>query len=132
VPNVGNGSTEAFVEFFVDADNRVNFIWSAGSLIMRKREAGANSSTSITYSLVDHRYLRISESGTDLLFDTSPDATTWTNRRTVAHGMNLSAGRVVVSAGYWGTETDPGSFVIGGVNAVSVMAIGPPISTSVI
>ncbi len=42
------------------------------------------SQVSLTYSPTDHRWVRVRLSGGSLLWDTSPDAATWTNRRTLA------------------------------------------------
>ena len=44
-------------------------------------DAGA---VEITYSAVTHAFLRLREDGTNVYWDTSPDGTTWTNRRTLA------------------------------------------------
>jgi hypothetical protein len=38
----------------------------------------------LTYDPVAHLFLRLREDGTNLYWDTSPDGTTWTNRRTLA------------------------------------------------
>lgn len=38
----------------------------------------------IAYSAVTHLWLRLREDGTNVYWDTSPDGTTWTNRRTLA------------------------------------------------
>lgn len=38
----------------------------------------------ITYDPVAHLWLRLREDGTNVYWDTSPDGTTWTNRRTLA------------------------------------------------
>lgn len=38
----------------------------------------------IPYSATDHLWLRLREDGTNVYWDTSPDGTTWTNRRTLA------------------------------------------------
>lgn len=44
-------------------------------------DAGA---VEITYSAVAHLWLRLREDGTNVYWDTSPDGSTWTNRRTLA------------------------------------------------
>lgn len=44
-------------------------------------DAGA---VEIAYSAVTHLWLRLRETGGNVLWDTSPDGTTWTNRRTLA------------------------------------------------
>lgn len=51
-------------------------------------EAGAPS---VTYSATTHKWLRLSLSGSNVLWDTSPDGTTWTNRRTLAKPSWLPA-----------------------------------------
>lgn len=38
----------------------------------------------IAYSATDHLWLRLREDGTNVYWDTSPNGTTWTNRRTLA------------------------------------------------
>ncbi|MFF7308160.1 hypothetical protein [Streptomyces sp. NPDC008137] len=38
----------------------------------------------LAYSPTDHLWLRLREDGTNVYWDTSPDGTTWTNRRTLA------------------------------------------------
>lgn len=42
------------------------------------------SAVEITYSATDHQWVRIRHAGTSLYWDTSPDGTTWTTRRTLA------------------------------------------------
>lgn len=44
-------------------------------------DAGA---VEITYNATTHAFLRLREDGTNVYWDTSPDGTTWTNRRTLA------------------------------------------------
>ncbi len=44
----------------------------------------SGGATSLTLDTTNHRWLRIRRSGTSVLWDTSPDGLTWTNRRTVA------------------------------------------------
>ncbi|WP_282790909.1 hypothetical protein [Streptomyces sp. CC224B] len=41
------------------------------------------AAVSLTYDPVAHRWLRIRETGGSLFWDTSPDGSTWTNRRTL-------------------------------------------------
>jgi len=43
-----------------------------------------STAVSITYSATTHAWLRIRETGGNVYWDTSPDGTTWTNRRTIA------------------------------------------------
>jgi hypothetical protein len=43
-----------------------------------------DNAVELTYNAVTHLWLRLREDGTNLYWDTSPDGTTWTNRRTLA------------------------------------------------
>lgn len=102
----GNGTKEFYFEFNVDSNNRFMMFQSGSSdVIMRRRQAGTNSQTTLTYNAVTHAYWRLREASGTLYWDTSPDGITWTNRRSIAHSMTLTAGTVNVSAGYYGTES---------------------------
>lgn len=46
----------------------------------------------IAYSAVNHLWLRLREDGTNIYWDTSPDGTTWTNRRTLATPAWVTSG----------------------------------------
>lgn len=46
---------------------------------------------SLTFDSVAHKWLRIRETGGNVLWDTSPDGSTWTNRRTLATPAWVSA-----------------------------------------
>ena len=86
-------ATEAYTSLFVNAPDiatsgvRIGFVINtvAGTLKMSSEtgyfDAGA---VSITYSATTHKFLRLRETGGNVLWDTSPDGTTWTNRRTLA------------------------------------------------
>lgn len=56
--------------------------------------------SSIAYDATAHRWWRMTETGGDIIFATSPDGTTWTTRRTAtAHGMDMTSVRVLLGAG---------------------------------
>jgi hypothetical protein len=86
-------ATEAYASVFVNhpdiATNgtRIGYVINTVSGQLRCKndvgyfDAGA---VDLTYSAVDHKFLRIREDGTNVYWDTSPDGTTWTNRRTLA------------------------------------------------
>jgi hypothetical protein len=116
-PNVGAGSTQVFGELTLDANNKIQFLWENNSVITRVIIAGAASDgTPVTYNATSHRWWRISESGGTVTWATSPDAVTWTTRRTLAAPFTLTSLTVGFYAGYWGTETTPGSALIDNVN----------------
>jgi hypothetical protein len=67
-----------------DGSNEVMMMVSDGVLTMRREIAAVFSEGTLTYDAVVHRWWRISESGGNILWDTSPDGVIWTNRRSVA------------------------------------------------
>lgn len=86
-------ATEAYASVFVNhpdiATNgtRVGFVINTVTGQLRcKNDTGYfdAGSVDLTYSATDHKFLRISEDGANVYWDTSPDGSTWTNRRTLA------------------------------------------------
>lgn len=86
-------ATEAYASVFVNAPDiatsgiRIGFVINTVTGLLKFSsetgyfDAGA---TTVTYSAVTHKFLRLREDGTNVYWDTSPDGTTWTNRRTLA------------------------------------------------
>lgn len=91
-------ATEAYASVFVNAPGigepggpqegyRVGFVINTVTGLLRCKsdqgyfDAGA---VDITYSAVTHKFLRLREDGTNVYWDTSPNGSTWTNRRTLA------------------------------------------------
>jgi hypothetical protein len=115
--NQGGGTVETQFLVKTDASNAIGFIVSGTGLTMRERAAGTNSDTFITFNATNHKYLRIRESAGVLYWDTSPDGTTWTQQRSRTRtGTNPTAAQVVLQAGYYGTETTPGTAIFDDVN----------------
>lgn len=86
-------ATEAYASVFVNAPDistsgtRVGFVINTvtGQLKMSAETAYFDAgAVSIAYSATTHKFLRLRETGGNVLWDTSPDGTTWTNRRTLA------------------------------------------------
>ncbi|MCX4816746.1 hypothetical protein OG601_47360 [Streptomyces sp. NBC_01239] len=91
-------ATTAYASVFVNAPNiadnsdplygcRIGFIINTVSSQLRCESDTAysdGSSVNITYSSTTHKFLRLREDGTNVYWDTSPDGSTWTNRRTLA------------------------------------------------
>jgi hypothetical protein len=66
---------------------RVGFSMNAVTQLLRcvsETDYWDDDAVEITYDPVAHLFLRIREDGTNLYWDTSPDGSTWTNRRTLA------------------------------------------------
>ncbi|MGW6481318.1 hypothetical protein ACWGDS_26055 [Streptomyces sp. NPDC055059] len=87
-PAAGGATAEAWAQVLVqtttpgtDATFEISAV--TGSLVMASRVAYYDpAQIAITYDPVAHAWLRIRETGGALYWDTSPDGTTWTNRRT--------------------------------------------------
>lgn len=90
VPALSTATTEAIACMMIlsgTAGTRLGFVINAvGNLLRCKSETGYYdpASVDITYNATTHKWLRVSETGGNVLWDTSPDGTTWTNRRTLA------------------------------------------------
>jgi hypothetical protein len=89
-PALSTATTEAICCMMIlsgTGGTRLGFVINAvGGLLRCKSEVSYYdpASVDIAYSNVTHRWLRIREAGGNVLWDTSPDGTTWTNRRTLA------------------------------------------------
>ncbi|MFJ9633806.1 hypothetical protein ACIRU8_39540 [Streptomyces sp. NPDC101175] len=91
-------ATEAYASVFVNAPNigdntdplygcRIGFVINTVTGKLRCKNDAAYfdaGSVDITYSATTHKFLRLREDGTNVYWDTSPDGSTWTNRRTLA------------------------------------------------
>lgn len=86
-------ATEAYIGVLVNSPdvetsgNRIGFIINSVTGLLRcKNDTGYfdAGSVDITYSPTTHKFVRLREDGTNVYWDTSPDGTTWTNRRTLA------------------------------------------------
>ncbi|MFL1904763.1 hypothetical protein ACJWDR_37520 [Streptomyces tauricus] len=87
-PAAGGATAEAWAQILVqtttlgtDVIAEVNA--ATGNLVLASRVGyGDAGQVTLTYDPVAHAWLRIRETGGQLLWDTSPDGVTWTNRRT--------------------------------------------------
>ncbi len=78
---------------------------------------GAISSTSVPYDPAQHRHLRIRHDcvADSVSFETSPDGTTWTPRRTIPRKVDLRAAYVELEAGTFQSEASPGTAIFDNV-----------------
>lgn len=86
-------ATEAYCGVMINAPDiatsgvRVGFTVNAVTGMLRMQSDTGYydpAGVEITYNPVTHLFLRLREDGTNVYWDTSPDGTTWTNRRTLA------------------------------------------------
>jgi len=81
-------ATEAYCGVLVNGDaggTRIGFtIKSVGATLRMQSDSGYfdPDAVEIAYNATVHAFLRLSEDGTNVYWDTSPDGSTWTNRRT--------------------------------------------------
>jgi hypothetical protein len=113
-PALGTGTRELIFEILRAGVNndKVSLFYSGGSLYWRRVIGGTTSlQNSVTYDPVNHAWWRIRESGGIVYFDTSADASTWTNRDSFAPGFNTDRVWISVTSGYYGTESAANAFV---------------------
>jgi hypothetical protein len=116
LPAVGTGTTESLVSLRFDASNYLMLLVSGGGYAARVRQGGVNTQIAIgAFNMALHKYGRITMSGTTATFYTSGDQVTWVSQGSLSctiAASRLSALRLQMECGYYGTETAPGSFVL--------------------
>lgn len=117
-PNVGNGSTEAYFLAKLDANNLLSFSLSGSTLSFNTKSGGTSASRgSVTYSAATHKYLRFRGTGTQVIAETSADKSTWTQLGTAwTPTFAITNLQVVLNAGYYGTESSPGTAIFDNLN----------------
>jgi hypothetical protein len=116
-------STQNYMKVAAASNNYLAIGKQGANLYMQMQTAGVDSTTNITFDRVQHSWWRLQGSGTDILFQTSPDGFRWTTQRTVTPSFGFTAVWLEVGAGTFALETTPGSFVFDNFNnPVSQMA----------
>jgi beta-glucanase (GH16 family) len=116
-PNVGAGTTQAVMQLTASTGNRLELGWGNNTLYFQEIVGGVTDATYLGYSATAHRYLRVAHDGTNVVWSTSPDGTTWTTRRTKVSTLPLTGVGVNLVAGYYGAETTPGTVLWDELNA---------------
>lgn len=114
-----NGSITTNFTAEVDGSSRFEFEIGGGPsglVTMREKVAGVNSETSTTYDATDFRWLRLRESGGTIYWETSPDGSSWTVRRSKSSALTLTSTNVSLSCGEWASETSPGNSYFDNLN----------------
>jgi hypothetical protein len=81
------------------------------------RDPAGNTSSTLPYDPVQHRHMRLRESGGTLFFETAPDGSTWTTRKQVATPFSLDLVRIEIASGVPQPEAAPGFAELESVNA---------------
>jgi hypothetical protein len=110
VLQVTNGTADTIFAVGWNSDNWYGFVSESGKLFMQSKIRGLKSSTSIPYSVTQHRFwrLRHDASADELLWETSADGQVWTARRTLTPDSSLSNVRIYLGAGTYHPEASPG------------------------
>lgn len=120
----GNGTIGTFLILYpLEAGHEVSMVVEGGQITMAEKTPGTDS-TSVTYDPVAHLWWRIRHDGTLLLWETSPDASTWTVQRSKVPARSWDTMTVLLMAGYFGTEPTPGTVVVDNLN-VSLATAAP-------
>lgn len=86
-PSTGTDVSASFLATSATAGTSIGFKYNAvtGKLRLQANVAYYDgAATELTYSPTDHLWLRLREDGANVYWDTSPNGSTWTNRRTLA------------------------------------------------
>lgn len=110
------GATETHMILELDASNRIFIGRSNNSLQLRHRVNGVNLDANIPFDAASMRWWRVSESAGTVRLETSPDATTWTTRRSFAKAFDITKLRVILQAGTWQTVANPGTGIFDNLN----------------
>jgi hypothetical protein len=99
------GWCENFLELELNANNYFLIQVGAGNMIFRSRVNGVNDQTSIPFDGVANRFWRIRHdaNANAIYFETSANESVWLTRKTVTPGFAVTALRMHLVAGAWGT-----------------------------
>lgn len=120
-PSLG-ATHESFMQVLMDSANLIEIIYSGGNIFFRHRINDVNSDISIPYNATTMAYWRIYEAWGTIVWQTSPDGSTWTTRRTAPHtysnGVQVAYSFIAWS---WATTT-PTSTRVESISLVSSIA----------
>lgn len=132
LPAQGNGTTIAALELNpTDSDRAIFGLTGGASYVLERYVEGARQEDLYAASDPTHKLWRVRRDGADVRFETSTDGNAWTRRFTVPAAQMITTNlRLDLSAGYYGTETAPGSARFGYVAVTAPMSNVAPPSTS--
>jgi len=124
-PNTGNGTVQAFIlQLRLDGNNVVQWLFTGSSIIADYVVGGAGTALATATPSTDFNWLRLTESGGVVNWDRSTDGVTWINFASQTVPYAKTAMSYYTSAGYYGTEPNPGVLIVDNLNL-------PPIAASV-
>jgi len=108
---------QAFLQLTFDSMNYLETVQENGTLSFRKWVGGTvSTAATVPYDPAQHRWWQIRESGGTTYWDTSPDGTNWTRRASDANPSYVGEVQIVIGAGTYQSEANPGSAHFDNVN----------------
>jgi hypothetical protein len=110
----------AFFQLYLNGSNALQWIQLSNTLYARSLVAGVSTDVySVTWSAATYKYLRVREAGGNILWDSSTNGTSWTNRAVVAVSSLFAITDLRVDFGATcGNIASPGSFRLEDVNLI--------------
>ena len=129
VPAVQTNTTETTLSVYGPTNaNGVFFILfkdvSGQQICMRRTVATVTDNAFLPYDPVAMAWIRVRKDSGTMYWDTSPDGTTWTNRRTLAGALNLGQVTVELSVGQWAAEATQSTGYFDNLNIVPAVVTG--------
>jgi hypothetical protein len=117
--NFGGGSEELYLSA-ITSDRSQSTIFITGDVIGYRETAatgGTNQDTLIPWDPVAHRWVRLDHTDpANVLWQTSPDGVSWITQATKAPNRAYDYVSVELYCGFWGTEPDPGVWLLDNLN----------------
>jgi hypothetical protein len=116
-----NGANNCGIDNFLfeDVGRDLSFQTTSGGVV--------STVASTTYDPINHDFLRIREAGGTVYYETSEDGSSWDTRASTPSVFSLSSVYVQIYAGYWGTETSPGTVLFDNLNLAASNPVYMPI-----
>lgn len=126
VSGPGNGSCSSLVQYIYDTSNKFRiditnntFAWGSTT------NSVDNINYGTPYDAVNHRWVRMRETGSTLYVEASPNAQVWTVVGSIPTPawMKDTASEIYLQAGYWSTETSPSPTIFDNFNVSPAVAV---------
>ncbi len=107
--NVGSGAQTYLALHAEGVDAQIAIFEAGGALFGQGPAPTSDEPFRVPYDAVAHRWWRIAEAGGMLRFQTSSDGRVFDDHATIATPSYAGAVRVIIGAGTYQAEPDPGS-----------------------
>lgn len=115
--NLGNGGTDTQFFLQVDSNNQLKMLVEGSNLLVQQKVGGTVTTLSTTpFDAAQHLWWRISESGSVVHWETSPNGFVWSDLTGRVPNIVITNLQVGLEAGYFGTEPSPGTMICDNFN----------------